>query len=94
MLHHLPDDLKRSGLAEIHRFLAPGGRFMAMDFAAQSHSPLGHLLAIFGHVRGERTVDKVLPLLRGAGFDHVEAIPTRRRSFAFIRARKPLSSAC
>jgi ubiquinone/menaquinone biosynthesis C-methylase UbiE len=91
MLHHLPDDLKRSGLAEIHRVLEPGGRFVAMDFAAQSHSPLGHLLSIFGHSRGERTVDKLLPLLRDTGFDVVEAIPTRHKNFAFIRARKPLS---
>jgi SAM-dependent methyltransferase len=59
MLHHLPDDLKRTGLAEIRRVLKPGGRFVAMDFAAHSHSPhgpgrpLGHLLAIFGHARRE-----------------------------------------
>ena len=56
MLHHLPDDLKRTGLAEIRRVLKPGGRFLAMDFAAHSHSPLGHLLSIFGHSRGERMV--------------------------------------
>ncbi len=39
MLHHLPDDLKRKGFAEIRRVLKPGGRFLAMDFAAHSHSP-------------------------------------------------------
>ena len=94
MLHHLPDDLKRRGLGEIQRVLKPGGRFLAMDFAAQSHSPFGHLLSIFGHSRGERTVDKLLPLLRDAGFDDVEAIPTRHKNFAFIRARKPLGAAC
>src|SRR5919202_1484225 len=50
MLHHLPDDLKRAGLAELRRGLKPGGRFLAMDFAAHGHSPfgpgrpLGHLL--------------------------------------------------
>ena len=94
MLHHLPDDLKRSGLGEIQRVLKPGGRIVAVDFAALSHSPLGHLLAIFGHSRGERTVDKLLPLLSDAGFGDVEAIPTRHSNFAFIRARKALSGAC
>lgn len=87
MLHHLPDDLKAKGFLEIRRVLKPGGRFMAMDFAAHSHSPLGHLLSIFGHSRGESMVDKLTPLLRDAGFSDVEVTPTRHKNFAFIRAR-------
>src|ERR671935_123957 len=87
MLHHLPDDLKRTGLAEIRRVLKPGGRFLALDFAAHSHSPLGHLLSIFGHARGESMVDKLMPLLKDAGFSEVEGIPTRHKNLAFIRAR-------
>src|SRR5947209_3171828 len=75
MLHHLPDDLKRTGLAEIRRVLKPGGRFMALDFAAHSHSPLGHLLSIFGHSRGESMVDTLMPMLQDAGFSDVEGIP-------------------
>ncbi len=31
MLHHLPRDLKRQGVAEISRVLKPGGRFVAVD---------------------------------------------------------------
>jgi demethylmenaquinone methyltransferase/2-methoxy-6-polyprenyl-1,4-benzoquinol methylase/phosphoethanolamine N-methyltransferase len=87
MLHHLPDDLKRTGLDEIRRVLEPGGRFMAMDFAAHSHSPLGHLLSICGHSRGESMVDKLIPMLKDAGFSDVEGIPTRHKNLAFIRAR-------
>ena len=87
MLHHLPDDLKAKGLLEIRRVLKPGGRLMAVDFAAHSHSPLGHLLSIFGHSRGESMVDKLTPMLKEAGFSDVEAIPTRHKNFAFIRAR-------
>ena len=34
MLHHLPDEVKRRGLAEIHRVLKPGGRVVAVDFGA------------------------------------------------------------
>jgi ubiquinone/menaquinone biosynthesis C-methylase UbiE len=59
MLHHLPDDVKAKGFLEIQRVLKPGGRFMAMDFAAPSHSPLGHLLSIFGHSHSESVVGKV-----------------------------------
>ena len=86
MLHHLPDDLKRKGFAEIRRVLKPGGRFLAMDFAAHSHSPIGHLLSIFGHSRGEPIVDVLIPMLKAAEFAEVEAIPTRHKNFAFIRA--------
>jgi ubiquinone/menaquinone biosynthesis C-methylase UbiE len=87
MLHHLPDDLKRKGFAEIRRVLKPGGRFLAMDFAAQSHSPIGHLLSVFGYSRGEPIVDVLMPMLKEAGFSDVEAVPTRHKNFAFIRAR-------
>jgi demethylmenaquinone methyltransferase/2-methoxy-6-polyprenyl-1,4-benzoquinol methylase/phosphoethanolamine N-methyltransferase len=87
MLHHLPDDLKRKGFAEIRRVLKPGGRILAMDFAVHSHSFLGHLLSVFGHARGESMVDKLTPMLKEAGFDDVDAVPTRHKNFAFIRAR-------
>jgi ubiquinone/menaquinone biosynthesis C-methylase UbiE len=87
MLHHLPDDLKAKGFLEVRRVLKPGGRFMAVDFAAHSHSPLGHLLSIFGHSRGESMLDKLTPMLKDAGFSDVEGIPTRHKNFAFIRAR-------
>jgi hypothetical protein len=54
--------------------------------AAQSHSALGHLLAIFGHAHGERTVDTLMPLLKDAGFSIVAEVPTRHHNFAFVRA--------
>lgn len=87
MLHHLPDDLVKKGLEQVRRVLKPGGRFTVMDFAAASHSPIGHVLALFGHARGESSVDKLTAAVKGAGFSDVELVPTRHKNFAFIRAR-------
>jgi demethylmenaquinone methyltransferase/2-methoxy-6-polyprenyl-1,4-benzoquinol methylase/phosphoethanolamine N-methyltransferase len=46
MLHHLPDELLRKALAQIRRVLRKGGRFVADDFAAHSHSPTGPALDV------------------------------------------------
>jgi ubiquinone/menaquinone biosynthesis C-methylase UbiE len=88
MLHHLPDDVKVKGFLEIRRVLKPGGRFMVMDFAAPSHSPLGHLLSIFGHSHDESVVGKLVPMLEEAGFGDVADITTHHKNFAFIRATR------
>jgi ubiquinone/menaquinone biosynthesis C-methylase UbiE len=86
MLHHLPDDLKRKGVAEIRRVLKPGGRFLALDIAAEGHSPIGHLLAIIGIAHGESMEAKLIPMLNEAGFSQAERVPTRFKSMAYIRA--------
>jgi len=87
MLHHLPVELKRAGLAEVRRVLKPGGRFLAVDFARESHSPLGHLLSVLGRGRGPAAIDSLAPLLAEAGFDHVTPTPTRHRNLLFVQAR-------
>ena len=86
MLHHLSSDLKRLGLAEVRRVLKPGGRFVLMDFARQSHSRFGHLLSVFGRGRGPAIADHLVELLTAAGFDDVDVLPTRRTNLVYIRA--------
>src|SRR6266511_2927373 len=48
MLHHLPPDLQRRGLAETLRVLKPNGRFVALDFSATPGHGIGHILCLFG----------------------------------------------
>lgn len=36
MLHHLPEDILRSGLREVLRVLAPGGRFHVVEFGRKA----------------------------------------------------------
>jgi SAM-dependent methyltransferase len=68
MLHHLPDELKRRGLAEIHRVLKPAGRLVAVDFGATPQEGIGHLFCV---------------LRLRTGWDHAErlqAMPASTRS--------------
>ncbi len=90
MIHHLPDDLKRQGLAEILRVLRPGGRLFIADFKAASDSLLGHLALVFSrHRMMQAGMWGLADLVKGAGFADVASGPTRSAFLAFVSARKP-----
>ncbi len=65
VFHHLPDGLKRQGLAEIYRVLKPGGRLLLVDLLGPTHRFLLH-----SHL--QTTLPDLLPLLNEAGFLQVE----------------------
>jgi SAM-dependent methyltransferase len=89
MLHHLPDELKRRGFAEVRRVLKPAGRFVAVDFGATPGEGLGHVLCALGLRNGWDHADRLRQMLREAAFHAVEMGPTGCRGLAFVRARKP-----
>lgn len=90
MMHHLPDGLKRQGLAEIARALKPGGRLVIADFkrpqerqgrAARFHA-------------GGSSMQDLAALVKEAGFSQVEMEEMQIPRFSafpgagFVRARK------
>jgi len=84
MMHHLPDGLKRQGLAEIARVLKVGGRLLIADFKRPKECQ--DRPARFGGVRD-------LPaLVKEAGFSEVETEEMRFPRFSagvgFVRAHK------
>jgi ubiquinone/menaquinone biosynthesis C-methylase UbiE len=93
MMHHVPDHLKRQGLAEIARILTPGGRLLIIDFKrSEEHQSQSDQ---FG--AGEIGLQGLPALLQEAGFSQIETgeIPFRIRSvvaahthYGFIRAKR------
>jgi ubiquinone/menaquinone biosynthesis C-methylase UbiE len=88
LMHHLPDDLKRLGLAEIARVLKPGGRLVIVDFKrAEQHGRPAQLGA------GSLGLQDQPQLLREAGFSQIEsgeiAFPRLMglQGAGFVRAR-------
>ncbi len=91
VIHHLPDDLKRRGFAEIFRVLKPGGRFFVADFQPPAHPILAHItLALVGHrMMMESNVQALPPLLASTGFANVTMDTQRSSLLAYISAMKP-----
>src|SRR6266540_1643144 len=46
VIHHLPDDLKRQGIAEIFRVLKPGGLVLLADFKPPTTPLLAHMILL------------------------------------------------
>jgi demethylmenaquinone methyltransferase/2-methoxy-6-polyprenyl-1,4-benzoquinol methylase/phosphoethanolamine N-methyltransferase len=86
MLHHLPDDVKAQGFAEIKRVLKPGGRFLAVDLSG-SRSVLGHIMSALGHSMKEGYVDGLKAMFSDAGLEQVEEITTKFNYLAFLKAK-------
>ncbi len=93
VMHHLPDELKRRGVAEIFRVLKPGGLLFLADFKPPTNPILAHIAsALVGHkMMMESNVQGIAPMLTEAGFGNVASGPTRSPFLAFVSGRKPTS---
>ena len=92
-MHHLPDDLKREGLAEIYRVLKPGGRILIVDIESSSSSSIVPRLSDLviqlhgGHTAMQNNVKKLIPFVETAGFTGVETDKINRQ-FSFLAGKK------
>jgi len=90
VIHHLPDDLKRQGIAEILRVLKPGGLFFLADFNPPTNPILAHITsALVGPTMMQSNVWSIPAMLNEAGFIKVASGPTRSAFLAFVSGIKP-----
>jgi ubiquinone/menaquinone biosynthesis C-methylase UbiE len=91
MLHHLPKPARHTSVVEAARVLKPGGRFLAVDFAASAAEKtlLGHLHRRHGHTK----LDEIVALVQRARLEVVESGPVGLKDLNFVLATKPAASA-
>jgi ubiquinone/menaquinone biosynthesis C-methylase UbiE len=87
MFHHLSAQDKLPTLREVRRVLRPGGMFVMLDFAGDAKQGwLGrHMHA--GHRFEDNATDRVLALMRQAGFDE----PKRTREDTVLFGHMPVN---
>jgi ubiquinone/menaquinone biosynthesis C-methylase UbiE len=89
MMHHLPEDLKVRGLAEIYRVLKPGGRLLIADFMRPTGSFLNHIFIAFTRHQGLKSgIEDIQKLLKASGFNQITQSDENVLVIGFVRAVK------
>ena len=74
MLHHVTDDGRAQGMAEIARVLKPGGRFLAVDIGGGEEGK-HYRLRLRAGKHAEFDLRELVPQLEGAGLEMVDQGP-------------------
>ncbi len=82
MLHHLPRKARTQCAREIKRVLKPGGRVLAVEFAASARKRKGPLS--YFHRHGHVSLGEMIALFRDAGLNIVESGAVGYRNLQFV----------
>lgn len=88
MMHHLPDELKRTGLQEVYRVLKPQGRLVIVDMKRPTGGWSAVMLVVTMHGGLKQGVQDLEPLLQEFRFTQIEAGDLKLPMIGFLRARK------
>jgi demethylmenaquinone methyltransferase/2-methoxy-6-polyprenyl-1,4-benzoquinol methylase/phosphoethanolamine N-methyltransferase len=88
MMHHLPDELKKHGLGEVHRVLKPGGKLLIIELDPTTFS-------LTSLIHGHRSqLSAQLEVIRryweDSDFGSVESGSLKFRGFSYLKAKKVL----
>jgi ubiquinone/menaquinone biosynthesis C-methylase UbiE len=87
MLHHLPRKAREQCIREIRRVLKPGGRALAVEFAAPAHKKRRSLIHFHRH--GHVNLSDIVAMLSAAGLDIVASGAVGFRNLQFALGTVP-----
>lgn len=91
MFHHLPDDLKRHGLAEVYRVLKPGGRLLIVDI--QRPTNLVQRISMTLMLHGDMVVgiQDISPMMKEAGYTNLQIKNAQWNLLGFLQGQRESS---
>lgn len=89
MFHHLPPELKRSGLTEIYRVLKPGGRLLIIDMLRPATLMQHFTLTALVHHAATHDVYDLQPLMEQIGFENQQSGAMSWRVLGFVQGSRP-----